>query len=624
MSDTTAPGTSGSDRPKGSPAFLIMLVVILGLSLLAGTLAGAGGASIIGGFVALFSLLATMGGPLRADLRRLAVIGPLVAFSAIAPRLLAEVSVPGAFALITVLVFTAGLLPIRARRYDAVALGVGMGALLGYSIPLTSRADGGQLVLAGVVGIVVALVLRVLLGVADPSGPTRKAVAGLLDESSGDFSGAFDMWLSDRPARWLGTVLVAAGRYRLARRVLSASAERAGERDAASVILDEAARRATAIAASVSSKKTVEAVEPESTEPEAEGEGEAVDRAALTGLPLRSSEAMFAALADAGGAIAARDSEVVAIPPGFRRTLSFSAVRAGLRHASVQVRHAIRAAIAVLIALLISLFLPQGDPLLPTLLVTTFAIVQSSWRVTLSRARDRFIGLIAGGILVVLIVLILPEFLWLPIALVGLAVGLWFITARPAVGTAGIIVMSVGLNTELRDLEPFPVIAEYVVLTLLALIVGTVIGFVVIPAWRPPALDLRAGTAVSAASAVLRRLGDESRSAEPSVTFHLLDEAQGAAQQLIPDREKLSEEQGEHLERLRVGLQDLLVTALFATSSSTAESSSSALSAAAQILDGLPVAESSDDDADPFHNALGVLADDVVEQHAWLQQSIRG
>ena len=598
--------TPESDRPKGSPAFLIMLVVILGLSFAAGALVGAGGASIIGGFIALFSLLATMGGPLRADLRRLAVIGPLVAFSAVAPRLIAEASVAWAIALMTVLVFVAGLLPIRARRYDSVALGVGMGTLLGYSIPLTSRADAGQFIIAAIVGLVVAVALRVLLGIADPTGPTRKAVAGLLDESSSDFSTAFETWLSDRPARWLGTVLIAAGRYRLARRVLR-SADEGNAHSPVAATLDEAGVRAAAIATAVSAKKAETSDAAASTPtPSADG--------ALAG---SATAAMNSALDEAERAARERDAEIVPLPAGFRRRLSLAAVRSGLRHGTVQVRHAIRAAIAVLIALLISLFLPPGDPLLPTLLVTTFAIVQSSWRATLSRARDRFLGLIVGGALVVVIVLVVPEFLLLPISLVGLAVGLWFITARPAIGTAGIIVMSVGLNSEMRHLDPYAVIIEYVVLSVLALVIGGLIGFIVVPAWRPPSVGSRADSAVSLSAGVLRRLADGGLRDTPRAALESLGDAQGATQQLIPDHEKLTPAQEESLERLRTGLQDLLVTALFLTSQQhSSESGPTEWARAADILEANPSSASEVTDAGPMTGALTLLANEVRQEHA--------
>lgn len=593
---------------------IIILVVVLAPSLLIGSLVGAGGASIIGGFVALFGLLATMGGPLRADLRRFAAIGPLVAFSAVAPRLVAESSVAVAFALITVLVFVAGLLPIRSRRYDSVALGVGMGALLGYSIPLTGPASAVQLVIAAVVGLATALILRVLLGIADPTGPTRKAIADLLDGTSSDFSAAFDSWLSDRPNRWLGRVLVSAGQYRVARQVLTGSGD--PSTDGVQSALDAAARRAVAIATAVRAKSPAHAV------PSADDDVPAI-RGTTGDLRFSALGSMASALDDAERAAQDRDGTLVPLPSGFRRRLSLSAVRAGLRHGSVQVRHALRTALGALIALLVSLFLQPGDPLLPTLLVTTFVVIQTSWRATLSRARDRFAGLVVGGLLVVVIVLAVPEAWFLPISLVGLAVGMWFVTARPAIGTAGIIVMSVGLNTELRHLEPWAVILEYAILTLIALVIGAVVGFVVVPAWRPGPLPERIDAAVELAARALRSLGRDAGD-QPATVLHSLGDAQGAAQQLVPDREKLTIEQEQELDRLRFALQDLLVTTVFVVGASSGAERSTALDKAARVLDG--TAESATpapERPNPLTDAIPVLADEVFRHRTRLEESLR-
>jgi hypothetical protein len=225
---------------KGSPAILIILIVVLGPALALGTLVGAGPAAIIGGFVALFTLIATMGASLRSDLRRLAFVGPLIAFGAVVPRLVAEFSIPAAIALCVAVVLVAGLLPLGGRRYDAVALGIGMGTLFGYSMPIGSFQPW-QLALAAVTGIVVAALLRLLLGASDPSGAPRKAAAALLDGTGDDFTAAFDLWATDRPAKWLGGVLIAAGRYQLARRILSERVDPDGSGDAAELLTATAA-----------------------------------------------------------------------------------------------------------------------------------------------------------------------------------------------------------------------------------------------------------------------------------------------------------------------------------------------------------------------------------------------
>ena len=204
---------------------LPLLVIVAVPAFAVGTLVGAGPAAVVGAFVALFGLITFLGGPLWPDLRRLAVLAPVLFGAAVGPRLLADVSRPAAFALIVVIVTAGALLPLRGSRYSTTALGLGMVTLFAYGIPLLSPASSWQFVLAAAAGVVVALVLRLAFGVADPSKPTRAAVADLLD-GDGDVSGAVSLWHADGRRRWLGTVLQEAGRFRLARRSAEALARR--------------------------------------------------------------------------------------------------------------------------------------------------------------------------------------------------------------------------------------------------------------------------------------------------------------------------------------------------------------------------------------------------------------
>lgn len=588
-------------NPKGSPAMLILMVVVLGPALLVGQLLGAGNASIIGGFVALFTLISSMGGVLWADLRRLAAVGPLIAFGAVVPRLLSEVSTPAAFALTTVVIFGAGLLPLLGRRYDAVALGAGMGTLFGYAMPIQGSVEGWRLLVAAVAGIIVAALLRVILGVKDPEAPAREAVADLFVVPDADFAAAFDVWSSHRPVRWLGTALVSAGRYRLARRVLTARAAR-GDNDGEIVRSLEAAEEHATMTA-----ETIRAKEAPTNPHEEKGVVAVADHVAASSVAV-----MAAALESADAAVRGRDLTRAVIPRGARARISAAAVRTALWSGSVQVRHALRSAVAVLLALLVSTTLERGNPLLPTLLMTTFAVVQVSWRATWTKVGQRFAGLAIGGVLVVLIVLFLPEDALLPVSLVGLAVGMWFITARPAVGAAGIIVMSVGINTELRDLVASDVIIDYVVLTLAALLIGGVVGFLVVPAWRPPTLSVRVDAAVGSAADLLGSLaattGDEGVDDVPAQIARAL----AASQQLVPDRDRLTTEQVESLESVRSSLQDLIHLTLFLFADRGIEQRAALGRAAASLRDDGD--RSSAENDEPQLEAIVMLADETVSR----------
>jgi len=578
---------------------IILMVIVLVPTLLLGQVFGAGAAAIIGGFVALFSLISSMGGPLRANLLRFSFVGPLVAVGSIAPRLLAEVSVIAAIALATIIVFVAGLLPLRSSRYNSTALGLGMGTLLGYAMPVGTTSALG-LIAAALAGLVVSGLLLLVMGKKDPSAPTRAAVAGLFDESNVDFAGAFSLWVSDRSPKWLGSTLLAAGRYRLARRVV---VSQSGSSDAAAESLDFAAELATHVADAIRAPKS-EGAAPTESSPTAAAETTVTDTPAIS--------AMMTALHDAERAAAERDITPTAVSPTLRRTVDGQSVRAGIGQGAIQLRHAIRTAVAVLLAFCVSLFLEPGDPLLPTLLLTTLGVVQASWHATLARALDRFGGILAGGVLVVLVLAFLPPSFLFPISMVGLAVGMWFITARPAIGTAGLIVMSVGLNAEVRNLDPFAVAIEYTILTAIALLIATVIGFAVVPSWRPAAIAVRVSRAIDEVAGVLLALGESPADDRSALRLSAVTNSQVATQQLVPDHEKLTAIQERELAQFREGLKDLLVTSIFLATQSAPDTQHD-FSSAARILSGGAVAETERMDV------VNLLAWGVASQRARLE-----
>lgn len=605
-SDPVEPGVS----PKGGPQLILLLIGVVAPTFLVGQLLGAGGAAIVGGFIALFSLISSMGGSLRANLRRFFVVGPLVAFGTVVPRMLAEVSQTAAIATATIMVFVAGLMPLRGRRYEGTALGLGMGTLLGYSMPI-GVVSGRQLAAAAVAGLLVALALLALAGAKDPSGPTREAVAALFDQEDRDFGAAFEAWTSDRAARWLGAALVGAGRYHAARRVLAHTPDLDGRLAA---VLADGDDVAGTIAADIRAKQAPDSPPgpPATARPSTGGAQE--EAPAVTHL--------FAALRETGRAVAERDERPSPIRTGARARVALGSVRAAFGYRSLQLRHAIRSSVAVLMALLVSLFLQPGDPLLPTLLLTTFGIVQASWRSTLSRARERFAGIVVGGVLVALILLLLPPSLLFPVSMLGLAVGMWFITAKPAVGAAAMIVMSVGLNHQLHDLEPDALVIEYLVLTLIALLIGSVIGFLVVPSWRPPALPTRITGAVESTGELLDGLGAQRGAEAPALNLRLAAAAQVATQQLVPDHEDLTGDQAHELERLRRDLQDLMVAAIFLTMNAP-ETGSQTLREAAATLRADDQTEDGQTDVMSTDDVVTIIAREVSAQRRRVEGTLR-
>ncbi|MEK8227417.1 FUSC family protein [Oerskovia sp. M15] len=123
------------------------------------------------------------------------------------------------------------------------------------------------------------------------------------------------------------------------------------------------------------------------------------------------------------------------------------------------------------------------------MLLTTFSILQASWGNTLTKARNKVIGLVAGSLTVAVVLLVVPSRYLTLVAVVALCLGLWYIVTRPALGAAFMVVVSVGFNSVTRDLNAVNLLVQYVGLTLSAVLVGLVLGFAVIPGFRPHLCD---------------------------------------------------------------------------------------------------------------------------------------
>ena len=543
--DTKAP-----KRPKGSPMLIVLMIIVVLPSVLLADSWGAGAAGIIGGLTGMFSLVAFMGGPLRADLRVVAVMGPLLVFAAAVPRLVAEASRPAAIVLVVLLTFVAGLIPLLGPRFANASMGLGMTTMFGYGYAPVGGADHQQVIAAAVAGVVVALLLRVLMGISDPSKPTREQIAQVLvaDDTGSATASAVGTWLSDSRERWLARVLEGASRYRLALR--TAELAHAGGPD------DVARLRARAqqLAEELKAKP-------------------ARDRPVEVSVPLAPSAVAETPLSDAARALNAveqaiqeHDTTTVQLERDRRHQLRDAVLHPSARLQSIQVRHAFRTAFAVLAMLLITSGLERGDPLISTSLLATFSILQASWSDTATKTRNKVVGVVAGSLTVAVVLLVVPSRYLVIVAAVALCLGLWYIVTRPALGNAFMVIVSVGFNSVTRDLNAVNLLTQYVALTACAVIIGVGLGFTLIPRFRPAPLRRRIESATEATATALRASLSSTDSQRPQ-EIALFRDAVRMQDELVPDRERLDDTQVEELDALRTGLRDL--TALAGTTELT-------------------------------------------------------
>ena len=537
------------ERPDGSPVLLVLALVVVVPSVMVADRFDAGPAGIIGGMVGLFSLVAFMGGALRPDLRSAALLAPLLVFAAVAPRLVSEVSRPAAVALVVVLGFVAAWLPGLGPRFTNTGLGLGMTTLYAYAYATHGTADNFQIVAAALAGVVVALLVRVLFGIADPTKPTREQVARALESPDSEATGAgFDAWLSDGRPRWLATVLGEGSRFRVAlrRAQLGADADRAQD-----TVAGLRARSAT-LAEQVRAKHAPDASSAPSTTPSTDGPPAPDASAALADAA--------AALDAVETAVRERDSTPVVLDRAARKQFRDAVLHPSARLHSVRMRHAVRTAFGLLVMLLVTYPLDPDDPVVVSVLMTTFGILQASWRETLAKARPKIIGLVAGTAAVAVILLAAPSGWLMPISAISLCLGLWYVVTLPAVGSAFMVMVSVGFNSVSRDLNAGDLLVQYAGLSLCAVVVGLVLGFVVVPSFRAEDLRHRVEAATAATAESLRATSGGAGPTDAHVVALRREAAQSQAE-LVPDHEHLAERQLAELDRLRESLRDLTTIA---------------------------------------------------------------
>ncbi|MEV6902617.1 FUSC family protein [Amycolatopsis sp. NPDC051372] len=118
-------------------------------------------------------------------------------------------------------------------------------------------------------------------------------------------------------------------------------------------------------------------------------------------------EDLWTALAAVREAVSTREESLVDFPRHIVRTALRREAAGALSWRSAQLRHAVRCALGMLLAVVIASLRP-GDPLTVSFLMTTFAIMQPEWRDTLAKVWQRVAGSVAGAVVLVLALWLLP------------------------------------------------------------------------------------------------------------------------------------------------------------------------------------------------------------------------
>ncbi|MDQ2849504.1 MAG: hypothetical protein M3Y49_02005, partial [Actinomycetota bacterium] len=482
------PSTAG--RYSANIGLIVVVIVVMGGAMLISAQLGVGPGIILAGFTAIFFTLGIGGGSLRADLRKAAWYGPLMALAVSLPRIVADYQLGVALVMVAAVIFLAGLLPALGRNYEQAGLGLGIGTVLGFALQ-SDTGSATQTVGAAFVGVVFVVLLRILLKFRDPSDVTRQLAAETLTQPDPGFEQAYTMWLRDKPVRWIDEVLQAAVGYRTLRGTLSG--------DEASSADD----RAAAVAAIVAAQHPM-------AEPDPPNVAESPDEVASPDevVPSGGSALNLAmqALDRIEHLAQRRNADLVQGAAATRRVFGRASVRSVLVWRSQILRHALRTVLGVVLTFLLAwATVGPRDPLVTSMATAAFAILQISWSQTLFKARQRLLG-VAGGTAVLAVALwLLPKEWLLPFALVAAFCGLWLIASNQVLSIGSFVIVSVGMNVVTRGLDPTRTLLEYIGLLLAGVTIGLLCGFVVVPHLEPDRAGERVRRARQAVQDLLRR-----------------------------------------------------------------------------------------------------------------------
>ncbi|WLP90765.1 FUSC family protein [Gordonia sp. NB41Y] len=515
---TSTPNEPVPDTPQklppppahdGGPALFILTLVVMTVSLGIGYSASLGKASVLGAMVGLFCVMATFGGSLGSDLRRLAWLAPLTVFAACVPRALGNWNSFAGVLVLILVIFGLSLFPAVIPKFRLLGLGVGYAAVAGYGIALPAGTSELHIVMAVLLGLAIAVAVRVLAGISDPTKPTRVAVATPLRTSDFTTVDIIRSWMVDRPSTWTTTVLTESLRFRRAVDLLRAQAARPTTQTPEKLGIAAALTAVTADAAAVAD--LVEAHHPDGhPHTKQDSADDSSSRPALTDNPTipddpRLTPASRALVATAEGHLdtirqAATNRDTTPLPQvkELRSAFLRARVTAAIRPDSPELHQGLAKAVGILAAWGTGLQVAQPF-FANTFFNAVVSMLQPTWTETLRRIGYRLLGCAIAIVLVVLAAVWLPEAMMALIAVIGLFALTWFMFSHPIVSNAGGVAMTVALTATTRHLDPLSTLVHVILMLLVA-------GVIVLLVSLPSVLRSRRTTVQDALSSANDRL----------------------------------------------------------------------------------------------------------------------
>ncbi|MGW0039716.1 hypothetical protein [Gordonia sp. NPDC003376] len=488
---TSTPNEPVPDTPQklppppahdGGPALFILTLVVMTVSLGIGYSAGLGKASVLGAMVGLFCVMATFGGSLGSDLRRLAWLAPLTVFAACVPRALGTWNSFAGVLVLILVIFGLSLFPAVIPKFRLLSIGVCYSAVAGYGIALPTGTSEFHIVMAVLLGLAIAVAVRVLAGIADPTKPTRVAVAAPL--RTGDFTTVdiIRSWMVDRPSTWTTMVLTESLRFRRSVDLLRAQADRpttqTPEKLGISAALAAVNADATAVADLVEARHPDEIDHKNSAPQERLTDNPTVpDDPRLTAASRALVTKAEHHLATIRQAATDRDTTPLTRVKDLRSTFLRARITAAISPDSPELHQGLAKSVGILAAWGTGLQVAQPF-FANTFFNAVVSMLQPTWTETVRRIGYRLIGCAIAVVLVVLAAVWLPAPTMALIAIIGLFTLTWYMFSHPIVSNAGGVAMTVALTATSRHLDP---LATLVHVILMLLVAGVIVFLVSLP-----------------------------------------------------------------------------------------------------------------------------------------------